>query len=133
MRLAIIGSRTIVDSREIKSLIDSMIPYVIEKETPLTIISGGAKGVDTVVQEWASERQHDFILIKPYHLLDSRVPYEAKYFFVRNKQIVDNSDVIIAIWDEVSNGTHDTIRYAKKCNKQVIIYSTKQSKCISIP
>ena len=132
MRIAIVGSRSINNTDEIKTLIDSIIPYVTQKETPLTIISGGAKGVDTIAQEWASERKHDFILIKPYHLLDNQVPYEAKFFFVRNKQIVDNSDAIVAIWDEESSGARDTIRYATKCKKPVVVYSYKQNKLISL-
>jgi len=39
----------------------------------------------------------------------------------RNTKIAFNSDILIALPDAQSTGTYDTIRKAKKFNKQVII------------
>jgi predicted Rossmann-fold nucleotide-binding protein len=137
MRVAIVGSRSQTDAAYIKKTFNFMIhtfitPFTSVKKTPLTILSGGAKGVDSIAQEWASEQGHDFILFKPYHLLDKRVTYEPKYFFVRNKQMVDNSDAVVVLWDEESNGCFDAARYAHKINKPLFLFSTKQDRSILI-
>ena len=40
---------------------------------------------------------------------------------IRNKYMVDNSDLIIAIWNGKSGGTEQTIKYAKTKKKPIII------------
>lgn len=132
MRIAIVGSRSITDRDRVYSIADDLTAALAIKKTPLTILSGGAKGTDTLVQEWATERHLDFILMKPYHLLDSKVPYEAKYFFVRNKQMVDNSDLVICIWDGNSKGCFDAARYGYKAGKTVILWDYRVNKIVNI-
>lgn len=132
MRIAIVGSRSITDVKRVKSIIDLAVPLLTYEKAPVTVLSGGAKGVDTIAQEWASDRSLDFILFKPYHLVDKRVSYEAKYFFVRNKQMVDNCDAVLVIWDETSKGCFDAAKYANKCNKPVALYSTEQDKLLDV-
>ena len=44
----------------------------------------------------------------------------------RNKYMVDKSDYIIAVWDGTPSGTGNTVRYAKKCDKEVIIINPKE-------
>ena len=39
----------------------------------------------------------------------------------RNKYMIDNSDVLIAVWDGSPSGTKHAIDYAKEKNKEVII------------
>ena len=85
----------------------------------VTIISGGAKGVDTLACEWAKINKKDFILFKPYHLIDNSVTYQPRYFFTRNKQIIDNSDVVIVFWDGKSKGTKDAMKQARKQGKEL--------------
>lgn len=128
MRVAIVGSRSIVDVTTVYKVIESSMKLLsLNKNTPLTVISGGAKGVDSIAQQWAQERHYDFILFKPYHLIDKRATYEAKYFFVRNKQMVDNSDSVVVIWDEDSKGCFDAARYAHKSGKPLAIWSIKKN------
>lgn len=121
MRIAIVGSRGI-DDKDYMGTIDHIIaPYLDHTGRSITILSGGAKGVDSMAKEYAGLRGYDFIMFKPYHLLDNRVKFEPKYFFARNRQIVDNADLVIAIWDGESRGTKHTIDYAKKRRVDVII------------
>lgn len=46
---------------------------------------------------------------------------------MRNRQIVESSDYVIAFWDVKSRGTKSSIDYARKQNKMVYIefYSAK--------
>jgi hypothetical protein len=42
---------------------------------------------------------------------------------VRNQQIVDKADVVIAFWNGDSRGTKSTIEITKKSNKLLKIYN----------
>ena len=99
MRLAIIGSRTCppVD-------IASYLPFV-----PDTIVSGGAKGADTYAKEYAIKNNIPIIEFLP----DYR-KYGRKAPLMRNLQIVDNCDFLLAFWNGISRGTKFTIDYAEK-------------------
>ena len=44
----------------------------------------------------------------------------------RNKYMVDKSDYVIAVWDGTPSGTGNTVRYAEKCNKKVIIINPRE-------
>ena len=46
--------------------------------------------------------------------------------FIRNQQIVDNSDIIIAFQLNKSKGTQDTINKAKLQNKKVILIKVEE-------
>lgn len=39
----------------------------------------------------------------------------------RNRYMVDNADIVIAVWDGTNGGTHNCIKYAKKKEKPIII------------
>lgn len=99
MRLAIIGSRTCppID-------IASYLPFV-----PKMIVSGGAKGADTYAREYAMKNNIPLIEFLP----DYR-KYGRKAPLMRNLQIVDNCDFLLAFWDGKSRGTKFTIDYAEK-------------------
>jgi nucleoside 2-deoxyribosyltransferase len=42
---------------------------------------------------------------------------------VRNRKIVEHSDIIVAVWDSKSKGTKYAIDYAKKQRKPTFIYN----------
>lgn len=44
----------------------------------------------------------------------------------RNEYMVDNSDVIIAVWDGTSGGTANCVKYAKKLGKKIIVINPKE-------
>lgn len=47
--------------------------------------------------------------------------YTPQKLQIRNEYIVDNSDILIAVWDGSNSGTGNCVRYAKKLNKDIII------------
>lgn len=113
MRLAIIGSRSLNSDS-----INSIISQVINKsKTPITeIISGGAAGVDTVAEQYAKLNNIKLKVFKPKYNEHGKAAT-----FIRNDEIVKNSDGVLAIWDGQSKGTQYTINKAKKENKKVMI------------
>jgi len=122
MRICIVGSRSIDKAEVVFPLIDK---FIREHTTaPRTVLSGGAKGVDSLVKEWTKVQGYDFIEFQPIHMLDRNIEFNSKYFFVRNRQLIDNSDIVLAIWDGQSTGTKHSITYAQKKGVPVMVVKT---------
>lgn len=107
MKLAVVGSRGL----------NVKIENYIPKTNIELIISGGAKGIDTLAQQYADENNIPTLIIYPdYKKYGKKAPLK------RDKQIVDLADEIIAIWDGKSPGTKYTIDYATYKKKTVELY-----------
>lgn len=107
-RVAVIGSRSIENCK---------LSDYIPKDCVL-IVSGGARGVDTLAGEYAAEHGIKVLTIRPdYRRYGRGAPLR------RNNQIVDTADLVLAFWDEKSKGTKYTIDYAKKTGKPVVVVS----------
>ena len=101
MKLAIIGSRNV--------MVSDIGKYISNAEE---IVSGGAKGVDSCVAEYARENG-----LRLTEFLPQYDRYGRAAPIVRNREIVDYSDKIIAFWDGSSKGTLSVIKYAQKMGK----------------
>lgn len=112
MTIAIIGSRAITDKEFIYSKLDT----IFSTRKPDLIVSGGAKGPDTLGVLWARDNE---IAVKEF--FPDWEKYGRGAGFKRNTQIVEAADLVIAFWDGLSKGTLDSINKAKKLNKRVEI------------
>ncbi|WP_084212177.1 DUF2493 domain-containing protein [Geoalkalibacter subterraneus] len=111
VRVIIAGSRTCTDFQLVESAIAAS-GFVITR-----IISGGAKGVDQAGEQWA--RRNDIPI--------ERFDPDWKRFGrgagpMRNREMAQNADALIAIWDGKSKGTHNMIDLAKRQGLEVFIY-----------
>jgi hypothetical protein len=119
MKVCVIGSRSLDSADKVLPIIDKFI-----KELPsssVTFLIGSAKGVDPLSKHYAQAHGHDVVEFLPYHLLDTSVEFDSKYFFIRTKQMLDNADRVLAIWDTKSKGTHYAIKYTQKLEKPIMI------------
>ncbi len=108
MRVAIIGSRNIPESA-----IEQVTEYL--PHSTAQIISGGAAGVDTAAKALAKRLGIPFKEILPdYEHYGKRAP------LVRNDAIIDQSDMVIAVWDGQSKGTQYVITECLKRGRRVI-------------
>ncbi len=108
MKLAIIGSRSIANLD-----LDDFI-----KEKPDIIISGGAKGIDTIAWKWALQNSIEIIVHRPDY--NKYGKYAA---LKRNDIIINEADKVIAFWDGKSKGTKYVIEKTIKLNKLLeIVY-----------
>jgi hypothetical protein len=113
MKLAVIGSRNFSDSH----LLTKCLNMLNEEYQLTTIVSGGAKGADIMGQRWAEIRGIETEIYLPdWENLGKRAG------ILRNKDIVEASDIIIAFWDGISNGTRNSIDVAHSLRKPVIVY-----------
>lgn len=113
MKIAIVGSRTFKDYKLLK---DQVMHYLdLYSHNFEYFISGGAVGVDSMVQILAKEVG---CCIKIYYP-DWSIGKSAG--IKRNRKIIDNADVVIAFWDGKSRGTKNSIELAKSMNKVLFI------------
>jgi hypothetical protein len=126
MVIAIIGSRTFNNYTLLKE-------KLAELNLPVSkVVSGEASGADTLGKNWALKNgieyqgfpadwdnlEVDGAIIKTNK---QGKKYNSKAGFLRNRQIVDNADIVIAFWDMKSSGTKDSLTYAHKIKKRWVI------------
>lgn len=106
MKLAIIGSRTITSVN-----LSDYIPADVTE-----IVSGGAKGIDTVAAVYA--REHGIPLTE---FLPDYPRYGRGAPLKRNAQIADYADGALVFWDGASRGTMHTVELFQKQEKPVTL------------
>ena len=105
MKLLIVGSRSIIDYD-----LSAHIPEGVE-----LIISGGAKGIDTLAEQYADAHGIEKLIVRPqYDRFGRAAPIK------RNEEMVSLCDTVLAIWDGESRGTRYTLDYARKKGKEII-------------
>ena len=113
MRLGVVGSRGFNDYFLMKDILD-------EYENIDTIVTGGANGADTWAEHYAKKYGIQCLVIPAEW---SRLGRKAGY--IRNVEIVNQSDVIIAFWDGKSKGTKLTIDISEKKGKEIRIIEVR--------
>jgi hypothetical protein len=108
MKVAVIGSRTFNDYESVKDKLDSISDITL-------IVSGGAMGADTLGERYARENGISTVIFKP----DWSKGRGAG--FLRNTDIINEADIVVAFWDGKSRGTLDSIKKAEKQGKKVLI------------
>lgn len=115
MKIAIVGSRKWPFPEQIKEAVKK----IAQKFPDATIVSGGARGVDT----WAEQAALEFGLTVEIYPADWSLGRHAG--FLRNQQIVDAADRVLAFWAYGSRGTKDTIDKARRAGKRVVIVKVR--------
>lgn len=114
MKIAIIGSRDFTDYDFLKQTVSEFLEHNFL--TCTHIVSGGAKGADTLAHQFVLEHELDMIVFKHNWKL-----YGKRAGVIRNTDIVENADIIIAFWDGKSTGTKDTLKKATALNKRTVV------------
>ena len=102
MKLMIAGSRGIGNF--------DLSPY-ITADVDL-IITGGADGVDALAEAYADAKRLSKLILRPQYARYGRgAPIK------RNQQMVELADEVLIVWDGISRGTAQTLRYVQKIGK----------------
>lgn len=116
MKIAIVGSRRYPHLGRVRDYINSLPEDTV-------IVSGGAVGVDEMAEITAKERGLETIIFRA----------DWKRFgrgagMVRNHDIVNAADKVVAFWDGKSDGTRNSIELARQAGKPVeIVYLRRPS------
>ena len=114
MKLSVIGSRTF---ENYEMLVNEILKLNLNISS---VISGGAKGADTLAERWANENNIPIILYKP-----DWKKYGRAAGLRRNENIIESCDFCLAFWDGKSKGTKFSIDLCKKLKKpiKVVIFT----------
>ncbi len=109
MKVAIVGSRGLI-------LNTSDISFYLPSAAT-EIVSGGAKGIDALANNFAIENNYKYIEFLPdYEKYGKAAPLRI------NDEIIDYADIVLALWDGESKGTKYVIDKCKKNGKSLIVY-----------
>lgn len=110
MKVLICGSRRINDPALVaKAVAESGM-------SPTHIVSGGARGIDTLARLYAHSNDIEF----SEYLADWK-GQGRRAGFLRNITMVDTVEAVIAVWDGESRGTKHSIDYATSQGKPVFV------------
>lgn len=129
MKLLICGSRKIARM----SFLHDCLNVFPHTSIVGTIISGGAKGVDKLAIDYAKEHG-----IKPVEVEADWYPnglYNPGAGYKRNRIMLDllnQDDMVLALWDGKSSGTKDMIDISKKKGLEVWVFTVRTDKPITL-
>lgn len=113
MKTIIAGSRGVTDFELVAWSIMNA-PFEVTEG-----VCGEARGVDTLGKNWCLWQD---IPVKSF--IPDWEGQGKKAGFIRNKQMADYADALIAIWDGESKGTKHMIDTMEALGKPVYIYNT---------
>lgn len=107
MKVAVIGSRNLS--------VENLEVYL--PENTAEIVSGGARGIDTIAKKYAIKNGIAYREFLPdYKRFGRGAPLK------RNIQIIEYADLVVALWDGSSRGTKFVIDNCHKLNVPVEVY-----------
>jgi hypothetical protein len=109
MSIAVIGSRTFTDYQTLESVMLDVLKEKGANPREVTIVSGGAKGADSLARDFAQKHGAQCM-----EFLPDWEKHGKSAGVLRNADIVKNSDFVLAFWDGQSRGTRHSLEFARK-------------------
>lgn len=117
MRVVIAGSRNFYRYELLKQKCDEVLCDFIIKGQNIEVVSGKARGADELGERYAAERG---LSVKPFPA--DWETYGNLAGIIRNAEMADYADALIAFWDGYSSGTKSMIHLAEKNGLQVFVF-----------
>lgn len=110
-RIIIAGGRDFSDYNKLKDHVDKCINEALTEHrgSEIIIVSGKAKGADSLGERYAKEKGYKIAEYPADWKKNGRAAGP-----IRNKQMAENADALIAFWDGKSSGTKNMIDQAHK-------------------
>ena len=90
----------------------------LDKKAIGQIVSGGANGVDTLVEKWAKRNGIEFLAFLPQYEI-----YGGKYApLKRDEDMVNYCDELVCFWDGKSKGAKYTMDYALRLSRKITLH-----------
>lgn len=97
-RVIIAGSRDFSDYDFLRNTMDYLLQNITDRK--IIIICGMARGADTLGEQYAKFKKYE---IRYFPADWEKFGKSAGY--IRNKQMAQNADALVAFWDGISRGT----------------------------
>lgn len=117
LRIAVAGNRSYENYDLIAEQLDHYVNLFRVMDPAIEIITGGARGVDRSVMEYADRHKIPQQTIRPDY---GKFPPKVAPV-LRNTTIAEISDIALFFWDGKSKGTKDTINKVLKLGKHAIV------------
>ena len=123
-KLLVSGSRSIKNDAWVRDTLNTVVATL--PRAPTLLIHGGAIGVDKLAGKWAMQRDLAVKVVNPDFKKWPIGKYRWKAYGVRDKEMVDEADTVVCLWDGRSKGTRLTMEYAEEKGKfaKVVYYHT---------
>ena len=114
MKIVICGSRTFNNYEQFCSEMKDILD--LRNKDTVILISGGAKGADTLARNYAEENGYKF----EEYLADwDNLGKKAGY--IRNVQMLEVADSVVAFWDGKSRGTAHMVKESLRRNIPLVV------------
>ena len=123
--IMIVGSRGFSNYDYVEQKVDQ---YIKDNriEEPITIISGGARGVDTLAEKYADEKKYKFKCFPA-----NWGQFGSAAGPIRNKKMVryieKHGGVCLVFWDGKSTGSKEDIELCGKFHVKCIVFRVKKN------
>lgn len=126
----IVGTRTFDDYDTLKSIMDKML--VNKQEKDIVIVSGGARGADSLAERYAHENGHQLIVFPAnWDEEKNRAGYnrnERMHEYLAKKE----DKGVIAFWDGASKGTTHSFQLSKQYHNPMKCYNYKKKVFVKV-
>lgn len=112
-KIIVAGTRDVTNKQGVFDAMDMVNGFY---HGDIEIVSGLARGPDTFGKLWAEKNNK-----KCHEFPASWDKYGKRAGYLRNEQMAEFSDVLVAFWDGKSKGTDHMINLAKKHGLKVVI------------
>lgn len=116
-RVIVAGGRDFVDYALLKKRLDAALINKVAQG--IVVVSGKARGADSLGEKYARERGYDIAEFPADWDTHGKAAGH-----IRNRQMAENADALVAFWDGKSRGTKNMIETAKKLELAVIVVRT---------
>ena len=106
-KVVIAGGRDFNDFSTLCNTMDKLLERQI-KINKITIISGGARGADTLGERYAQLRNFGLIRVKA-----DWNKHGKSAGFIRNKEMLNSANGVVCFWDRKSKGTGHMVSITK--------------------
>lgn len=118
MKLVVAGSRGIKNYTFIAGKLEEVIEIYGIDTNSLEIVHGGARGVDHRAEDWARIHGVEQTVFEPDYK-----KYGSSYAPIqRNAEMAEYADILVAVWDGESRGTHNMITHMLARGKPLHVF-----------
>lgn len=119
--VTITGSREGFTEGEVFFHLDQLFAH----NTPTVVLNSGSAGVDQHVKQWCVLNNIPMLVFAPYFAVDKGAEFNPRHFFMCNKQMVRQSNLVVVFHNEADSKTKDVIARAERAKVRCEIVTPK--------